>query len=63
VPEQAQGRAVSALSDLLRLGGILYEVLRVNVPFEADTAVSSSLQARSLLHARTAQFADRTFST
>jgi eukaryotic-like serine/threonine-protein kinase len=43
-PEQAQGRAVSAQSDLYAVGVILYELLTGHVPFEADTAVSIALK-------------------
>jgi beta-lactam-binding protein with PASTA domain len=43
-PEQAQGRAVSAQSDLYAVGVILYEMVTGHVPFEADTAVSIALK-------------------
>ena len=43
-PEQAQGRAVSAESDLYAVGVILYEMVTGHVPFEADTAVSIALK-------------------
>src|SRR5438105_7510090 len=39
-PEQAQGQAVSAPSDLYSVGGILYELLTGVVPFEGETAVA-----------------------
>jgi len=43
-PEQAQGHAVSARSDLYSVGVTLYELLTGRVPFEGDSAVSIALK-------------------
>ncbi|HEU4979309.1 MAG TPA: Stk1 family PASTA domain-containing Ser/Thr kinase [Solirubrobacteraceae bacterium] len=43
-PEQAQGHAVSAASDLYSIGIILYEMLTARVPFEGDSAVTIALK-------------------
>jgi serine/threonine-protein kinase len=43
-PEQAQGHAVSAPSDLYSVGIILYEMLTGRVPFEGESAVTIALK-------------------
>jgi serine/threonine-protein kinase len=43
-PEQAQGQAVTAVSDLYSIGVILYEALAGRVPFEADSAVAIAMK-------------------
>ena len=43
-PEQAQGHAVSAGSDLYSIAVVLYEMLTGRVPFDADSAVSIALK-------------------
>ncbi|HEY2436597.1 MAG TPA: PASTA domain-containing protein, partial [Solirubrobacteraceae bacterium] len=43
-PEQAQGHAVSASSDLYSVGVVLYEMLTAHVPFDADAAVTIALK-------------------
>ncbi len=43
-PEQAQGQAVTAVSDLYSIGVILYEALAGRVPFEADSAIAIAMK-------------------
>ena len=43
-PEQAQGHAVSASSDLYAVAVVLYELLTGHVPFDAESAVTIALK-------------------
>jgi beta-lactam-binding protein with PASTA domain/predicted Ser/Thr protein kinase len=50
-PEQAQGYAVNASSDLYAVGIVLYELLTGSVPFDGETAVTIALKQVSAVPA------------
>jgi serine/threonine-protein kinase len=57
-PEQAQGHAVSAQSDLYSIGIVLYEMLAGRVPFDGESAVTIALKQVSEPPVPPSQYAD-----
>ncbi|HEV2784996.1 MAG TPA: protein kinase, partial [Solirubrobacteraceae bacterium] len=55
-PEQAEGHAVTAASDVYSIGIVLYEMVAGRVPFEADSAVSIALKHLTEAPAPLAEF-------
>ncbi|PYQ27137.1 MAG: hypothetical protein DMF56_21500 [Acidobacteria bacterium] len=49
-PEQAQGRAIAASSDIFSLGVVFYEMLAGRQPFGGDTAIAVMVQLMSIAH-------------
>jgi beta-lactam-binding protein with PASTA domain/predicted Ser/Thr protein kinase len=55
-PEQAQGHAVTATSDIYSIGVMLYEMLAGRLPFEGDSAVAVALKHLSEVPAPISQW-------